>query len=100
MYRRLAQNDFIKTIESKGAVFMGWYKDKTSDSVEKYFSKYGLTPGYYTGGQQPWADPSDDNTRVASSATVIDLRSGEIIYSSGRQAANASAIISAIDQAK
>lgn len=100
MYRRLAENDFIKKMDGKGAVFMGWYNDKSSSDVEKYFARYGLTPGYYTGGPQPWGDMNDTNTRVASAASVIDLRTGALIYSSGRQAANAAAIIKAIEDAK
>lgn len=100
MYRQLAENDFIKKMDAKGAVFMGWYRDKSSSDVEKYFARFDLTPGYYTGGQQPWADGNDTNTLVASAATVIDLRTGAIIYSSARQAADAAAIIKAIEAAK
>lgn len=48
----------------------------------------------------PWGDMEDNNTRVASAATVIDLRSRKIIYSSARKAANTAQIIEAIDAAK
>lgn len=100
MYRRLAQEDLIKKLEDRGAVFMGWYNNKTSDKVQAYFDRYGLGLGYFTGGPQPWGDMEDNNTRVASAATVIDLRSGKIIYSSARKAANTAQIIEAIDAAK
>lgn len=79
---------------------MGWYREKKSQEVEKYFAKYKLTPGYFTGAWQPWMDPEDTATRVAGAASVIDLRSGAIIYSSGTQACNAKAILDAIDKAK
>lgn len=100
MYHGLAKANLIQELEKRDAVFMGWHKSKKSDKVASYFKKYGLTPGYFTGGQQPWANMNDDNTRVASAATVIDLRSGKIIYSSGRKAAHAASILNAIDMAK
>lgn len=99
MYRRLAQDGLIQKLEERQGVLLGWHRDKDTPQTQQYFNGYKLSPGYFSGGDHPW-EAEDVNTRVASGATVVDLRSGAIIYQSQRKAAQIGPIIEAIDAAK